>query len=274
MNKYIIFALTILSIAPLPTKSMVQPPEKTPVQGITYAWRKRIPLEQKFTGHMLTNKTRLILRTVRADWVNTHEPVILIFSIHSKFHEGASGEFKAKNLIAGIKENTKGTVVVLFPENAHTKADSLKYGGNEQIALDTSSKDARALAERLKPSLTGCAVHFWDTLISNDPEYAAAQKKVKELYAIDKQFQQLLREDAQGYYTAERALDLPDKELFITKTMEDIMEQIAYLFIVCNKGYKFEFYPGQPNSSSEYINHTYIKQENRIKRVPVFLHFE
>jgi hypothetical protein len=269
--------LLLTLLVPILASAMEQPPQppcKTKQQKSTYAWIKCILLTSEQKTLSLKNRTKLTVKTVSADWVDTHEPVILIFSIHTKFHEGPIGELQSKSLIESIKEHIKGKIVVLFPEHAHTKANSLKYNNNEQRAFDACSKDARALAERLKPYLTGCDVHFWNTLISNDSGYAAAQEKVKHLYTIDKKFQQLLRADAEGHYSPAWASEVPDKELFIKKTTEDIMEQIAYLFIVTNKGYKFEFYPGKPNPSSEYINQTCIKPENQLKRVPVFLHFE
>lgn len=54
--------------------------------------------------------------------------------------------------------------------------------------------------------------------------------------------------------------------------IEDILEQCACLFVLAHKGYQFQFYPGSPYSSVEYVNCYSLDQ--RISWINVFLTIE
>lgn len=259
--------LRILSfIIATPIICMEQPPEKSGESS--YAWRKKISVTRNPALGSYKNKNKIIIKTPTADWLGTKEPVVIIFSIHSAFHEGPLGQLKAQHLISNIKQHVSGKVTLLFHEAAHVKAISMQRNINEIETKKLCLADARALAELLQPYCQGCDIQFWHTLISNDPEYSIIKQKIQNIYATDAQFQRLLREDAQGCYTPERAKLGLDKELFISKTMEDIQEQIVYLCIASKKGYKFEFYPGKPHTSAEYLKH-----EHHINRISVSIGF-
>lgn len=65
-----------------------------------------------------------------------------------------------------------------------------------------------------------------------------------------------------------------NKELFIEKAIEDLLEQCASLLVLSNKGYRFQFYPGKPYASIEYVNRVFIPKDNQIFWIDVFLTIE
>lgn len=232
-----------------------------------YAWQKQI----KLNCSNKKNIKKIMFKTQSAQWVETESPIIIPFSIHSKFHDGEMGEHKVRSLITTIKEHTKAPITILLTEEAHVQVLSLSYESDIQKASAECFIDAKTLANQFKHFFEGCDVQFWCTMISNDPEYQHYKTKIRHIYETDTQFQQLLYSDAQSTYSAEREQQFPNKEEFIQKSIEDLLEQAIYLFIMSKRGFRFEFYPGKPFSSSEYINRTFLPAETQLLRITVCL---
>ncbi len=233
------------------------------------AWVKRTKINPD-----LYNNNKIVIKTRSADWIGTHEPVIILFSIHSLFHEGLIGSLQVSTLVSNIKANVNGNVTILFTEKAHINALSLNYGGDRDKAYTQCIKDAQLLKSRFATDFQGCAVVSWEEFISQDPDYQSYHDMVMDIYKTDTHFQELLYQDALKSYTPERAQAVPNKDIFITKTIKDLLELIIYLFVASKKGYRFEFYPGKPNASSEYINHKFLPAEKQIKQIPVGFRLE
>ncbi len=229
-----------------------------------YAWVKRIKINPNLYG-----KSKIRMKTHSADWLNAQEPVIILFSIHSLFHEGSLGALKVNTLVRNIKENVAGKVTILFTEKTHINALSLNYDGDAQKAYAQCTQDAQLLKKRFASDFQGCEVVSWEEFISQNPDYQTYRNTIMNIYKTDEQFQKLLYQDALGNYSPERAQEMPDKEQFIAKTIQDLLEQSIYVFVASKEGYRFEFYPGKPNPSSEYLNHHFLPDGKQIERVPV-----
>lgn len=231
-----------------------------------YTWVKRIRLDSPSEN---TKNFKMRVRTNLTTWLDTHEPILVPFSIHSNFHEGDLGTLKVNTLISILKSHTQGKITILLTENAHLHALSLSFNGDIQKALQKCIIDSQSLKERFESIFQGCEVVSMDQMITADPDYQNFHDKLMHIYQIDKHFQELLRADALCSYTPARAEEVPDKELFISKSIEDLLEQIIIVFVAIKLGYRFECYPGKPNSSSEYINRNFFPKDKQLSRVIV-----
>ena len=225
------------------------------------AWIKKT----KIDPNVFNNKNKIIFRTSSSDWVGTQEPVIILFSVHSLFHHGTVGALKVNTLVRNIKENVEGNVTILITDKVHINALSLTFDGDAQKAYAQCIQDAQLLKSRFATDFEGCAVVSWEEFISQDPDYQSYHDLVMDIYTTDTYFQELLYQDALKSYTPDRAQAAPDKDIFITKTIQDLLEQSIYVFVASKKAYRFEFYPGKPNASSEYINHHFLPRETKLK---------
>lgn len=231
-----------------------------------YKWGKRIRVDFSYKNKKIS---KIRIKTNTADWIDTHEPVIVPFSIHSNFHAGDLGALQVKTMLKTLKAHIKGPITILLTEKAHIHALSLSHNGDAQKALAQCIADANILRDRFVQDFQGCTVITMDALIAADPDYQHYRDRLMNIYQTDAQFQELIRADAIGTYTPARAQEIPDKELFVTKTIEDLLEQCIILFIASKLGYRFECYTGKPNPCSEYINRNFIPHEKQITRVVV-----
>lgn len=186
----------------------------------TYAWVKRYKitsLQPELQDGM--DRTKIVIKTENSDWVDTHSPVIVPFSVHSAFHEGNKGKLKVHAFLKTLKENVKNKITILFTEQAHIHALSINKELDIEKTIAMCTQDAHQLAGSLKEYMAGCDIAFWDNFINNDPDYSLYKKIIDDCYQTDKQFQQLLYTDAENSYSESFARLYPDKNLFIEKTV-------------------------------------------------------
>jgi len=217
---------------------------------------------------------KLAFKTSQTDWLNTESPVIVPISIHTIFHEGLLGELKMQAFISIIKSHVKGKITILMTEKAHLKAVSIRYNLDDEKAYQLCLKDAQDLANRFKSCFEDCEVTYWQTSISNDPNYPMYRKRIMDLYTTDPTFQSLVCADAESTYTSERANEFPDKELFIQKTIEDLLEQCICIVVSVNSGYRFQFYPGPNYASHDYMNKILFLPDIQLNFIQVSLSVE
>lgn len=184
------------------------------------------------------------------------------------------GETKVEAFIASIKENVRGPITILFPENAHARVLSMHHDQDYQKAVDITRTDAQALEERFRETFQGCSVTYWNNFILADPEYPLFKEKIMHLAQTDRWFQESLQADAHMTYTAKQAEEFPDKTLYISQVTQDLLEQAVYVLVTAKHGYRFDFYPGKPYASSEYVNQKFVAPEKQLQRINVSLRFK
>lgn len=238
----------------------------------TYIWRKNFV--GTVSDHEKTIRGKLAVKTKEMQWLQTESPVIILVSIDSAFHEGIGGDLKMNALISTIKNNVKGKITVLLSDRAHLKVASLCYQNNATAAFEECYKSAQRLSYRYQSYFQECNVVFWHSYICQDDSFNISLNLLKELQQSDLIFRDLLYQDASETYTDLRAKTFPDKELFIDKTIEDLLEQCASLMVLANKGYRFQFYPGKSYASVEYVNRVLIPKEKQLYWIDVFLSIE
>ncbi|MBS4168710.1 hypothetical protein [Parachlamydia sp. AcF125] len=240
-----------------------------------YIWRQNFTAT--FTDQEKTVRGKLAFKTKDISWLETSAPVILPISIHSNFHEGIQGDFKMNAFISTIKRHVKGRITILLTEKAHIKTFSLKYSNNFEKAFEECLKSANMLVQRYEPLFENCNVVYWHSYICQDPYFKKFVDRLESLYSTDLIFRKLLHEDAEISYEGESrrsGTTFINKSLFIEKAVEDLIEQCACLLVLVNKGYKFQFYPGKPCASTEYVNRIFVPKDNRISWIDVFLTIE
>ncbi|CCB86695.1 putative uncharacterized protein [Parachlamydia acanthamoebae UV-7] len=239
----------------------------------SYIWRQNFTAT--FTDQEKTVRGKLAFKTKDITWLETSAPVILPISIHSNFHEGFQGDFKMNAFISTIKKHVKGKITVLLTEKAHVKTLSLKYSNNFERAFEECLKSAHMLAQRYESIFENCNVVYWHSYICQDPYFKKIVELLEDLYSSDLNFQKLLHEDAEiSYENLHHRESYMNKSLYIEKCIEDLIEQCACLLVLVNKGYKFQFYPGKPCLSTEYVNRIFVPKDNRISWIDVFLSIE
>lgn len=237
-----------------------------------YRWRRTCIASFSNQENMI--EARVAFKTQEIHWVGTRFPVIAIISTHSAFHEGVEGDLKMNAFISTIKSCTGGGVTILFAEKAHLHALSLRYKNDLEKALQDCKSTAEKLSHRYQPYLEECNVIFCHTHICQDRDFESSLNKVENLYNTDPLFQKYLYQDAKTSYTPTRKQEFPNENLFIEKTVQDIMYQCVLTLVFAEKGYRFQFYPGRPNVSTEYANQVLIPEEKRISWINVFLSIE
>lgn len=237
-----------------------------------YKWAKRISIKD-FVTTLIDSYKRIAIKTSSCDWIGSDEPAIILFSVHSAFHEGPKGMVNVKAILSAIKQNMHGPITLLLSEKAHLNVLAIEHGDYAK-ALALATHDAHAIAHTFAAEFEGCLVTYWDDFITKDSYYSTAQKKIMALYETDQQFQQLLEEDAQKTYTIERSLQFANKELYLDATTKDLLEQCIYALVAAKKGYRFEFYPGRQYECMQYVNATLLAPEERINHVHVYIAFE
>lgn len=238
----------------------------------SYNWRKNFIATVFNCEHSI--KGKLAFKTKETNWINTDSSVIIPLSIHTNFHEGLDGELKVNAFISTIKDHVKGKITIILADQAHLGVLSLKYQNCITAALRKCTEDAHLLLNRLKTYFEYCNVVYWQSYIGQDENYKYFYSVVKNLSLTDTVFQELLKKDAESTYTDARAQEFPDKEQFMLKAHEDLLEQCVCLLVIANKGYRFQFYPGASFASTEYVNEILLHSDKKITQVKVFLTIE
>lgn len=237
-----------------------------------YAWRKNFTAIS--SGEQTTIKGKLTVKTEETDWIHTREPILIPLSIYSMFHEGLAGDLKMNALLSVIKSEVKGKITVLLTEKAHLNVESLRFSNNVHKALTACQTQARTLVERFKPYFEGCNIVFWQDYIDPHPHYSMFKEKISRLYQTDAEFRSCLKSDAESTYTPCRNLEFPDKELFIHKACEDILEQCCGLLAMADNGHRYLFYPGKQFDSTQYAFRTLAEPEWPLSWIQVFVSIE
>lgn len=234
-----------------------------------YKWRK------SFSATVADNVMRaeIAFKTRESYWINTPEPVVILMSIYSRFHEGLEEELKMQALYKIIKENVTGRVTLLLAEKAHINVMGLKYS-NERAVFNHCLEDTEKVLDRFKKKFTDCKIAFWHSYIEKAVDYTFFHNQIRKLYKIDPIFKEYLKEDAEEVYTKERVLESSNQDLFMEKTIEDILEQCVSVLVLVYKGYRFQFYPGTCYKSLEYVSSALLSKEARLSLIPVFLTIE
>lgn len=234
-------------------------------------------LRKNFTAVYSNNNVRirgkLAFKTKELDWLETHNPVIVLVSVYSAFHEEIGGDLKMNALLSTIRRHVKGKVTVLLSDRAHFHTNSLEYQENVKQTYEESLKKAYSLKSRYQPYFDDCTVVYWHSYIYQEEQFAECLTFLKNIYEADSAFRELVNLDANGSYM-NRQNEMLNKERYLIKAKEDILEQCAAIFILAKKGYRFQFYPGSSNLSVEYINKVYIPEQQRISWINVFLTIE
>lgn len=237
-----------------------------------YHWRKNFTAVYSHQEKKIRGK--LAVKTRELHWLETCSPVVILVSIHSLFHEEIGGDLKMNALLSIIKSHVKGNVTVLFSDRAHLQTISLNYQENLDLALEECLKDAKRLSCRYQPYFEDCKVVYWHSYITQDKHFSFSLNFIKDAYQADLSFKNLIDLDAESTYTNERREKYSNKKLFIAKAREDLLEQCASLLVLSYKGYRFQFYPGKPYSSVEYVNNYFIPENRRVSWIDVFLTME
>lgn len=217
---------------------------------------------------------KLAFKTRELHWLGTPHPVIVLISVQSAFHEEIKGDLKMNALLSTIRNHVKGEVTVLFSDVAHLQTMSLNHGGNLPQAFHTCLHEANALHLRYQPYLDGSRIAYWHSYICQDPIFEDSLKFMNEAYLTDASFRYLLDGDADETYEKSANYGNVDKDLFIKKARKDLLEQCACIMVLANKGYRFQFYTGNPFPSVEYVNCTFLAEEERVSWINVFLTIE
>jgi len=237
-----------------------------------YNWRKRF--RKTISNDKLSLDGKIAFKTEETDWEGTALPAIVPISIHSSFHEGIEGALKMEALLSVLSESTSGSVTLLMTDRAHLQVASLIYGNNVNLALEMCLQDSNSLKERFRSLFRPYPVVSWAQYISADPFAPQFQKKIQGLATADPIFSNLLTIDAASTYTPDRQKEFSDRELFMEKAKEDLIEQCMCILVLAQKGYRYMFYPGEQFSSVKYVNETLLGEGERISMIHVFLSFE
>lgn len=238
-----------------------------------YRWIKRIHLKQ-FQNYFNDSYKKVAVRTNGDQWVNTQDPVIILFSVDSVFHEGQKGALNVEVLTYIIQKHVRGEIIILMTEKAHVNVSSLLYDDNRNEAFERAIRDAQSLINKFNTIWNEFQVEFWYDFINKDPHYESYFKQIADRYEVDNQFRTLIQQDAERTYTEEREREFPDKQIYINKTIEDLLEQAAYVLVIAKKGYRFAFYPGRQNGSLLYIAEQLVPSEQRVAHIHVNISFE
>lgn len=217
---------------------------------------------------------KLAFKTQQTHWVNTEEPVIILVSMDSVFHNPIEGDLKMHALLKTIKQHVKGKITVLLSDQAHVEVLSLKNENNMRRARKESLQCAERHFKRYRAYFMGCNIEYESSYIQKDRSFTHKLKLVQDLYRIDPSFRDYVGKDALASYTSPCAEEYSNQQLFIEKAINDILGQCACLLVLAHKGYRFLFYPGPSNESMEYINRVAIPHYKQVSWVDVFLSIE
>lgn len=237
-----------------------------------YTWRKNFTASISDSDKNIRGK--LAFKTKNIQWLDTTSPVIILVSVHSAFHDEIGGDLKMNALVSTIKDHVKGKITVLLSDRAHIQTVSLNYQSNLELAFEDCHCSAQRLSHRYQSYFQDCNVVYWHSYICEDENFTSFLDRLKHAYQTDATFRELVQNDAETTYTSERMQIYADKTLFIEKTVGDILEQSASILVLANKGYRFQFYPGSPYASIEYVNSIFNPTDKKLAWIDVFLSIE
>lgn len=237
-----------------------------------YALRKNFTA--CFSDHEKTIRGKVAFKTKETFWLETQDPVIVLVSISSSFHEGVDGDLKMNALVSTIKSHVRGSITILFTDRAHVRTFSINFQNNLEKAHRESLNQAHALFNRYCSYFDACNVAYWSSYVTEDPSFVFFLNQLKKMYCIDPTFQKLLQMDTEASYKGNRILIYPDRALYFEKVKEDILEQCACLLVIAHKGYRFQFYPGSALACTEYVNRILNPHNQSITWIDVFLAIE
>lgn len=233
-----------------------------------YLLRKNIKAEYQNNDYVINGK--VAFKTNITNWEKTLEPVICLVSVDSAFNNGIDGELKMNAITSIIKRNVNGKVAVLIADTAHHNVQLLK---NPNRTKNDCLYEAFELFVRYSSYFEGCDLLFWSTSICQNSQFSNTQNILREMYETNQEFRKCLIVDAEKSYTEKRCVEYPDKKLFIEKTILDMIDMCACMNILASLGYKYIFYPGAPNSSTEWLSRMRPLSQ-RLEWIDVFLSIE
>lgn len=216
-------------------------------------------------------RSRLVFKTRETHWLNTEHPVVIPVSIHSALHKYIDGDLKMNAFMSSIKIFVKGKITVLLTERAHLQTYSLKHRNDIEKAFDECLSMAETLKKRYQPYFESCEVVYWHSYIRQDKNFLNSVKTVQDLFQYDPIFRNHLLNDAEKSYASGFKEEGISKEQYIEKAVEDILEQCTCQLVLCEKGYRFQFYPGGQNATTQYLNDVIISQEKKLSWIDVCL---
>lgn len=219
----------------------------------TYVWKTRV------TSITSNVRGKLAVKIENVNWLQTVDPVVVLISIESKFHSEISGDLKMDALMSTIKSHVRGPITILLTERAHLSwASRFGFGGDRQMAEQHLCNLAERLRDRYERHFSGCQVVFWDTYICKDASYTHAKAFIEKLYKEDLLFREQLLNDVRE----------PNDD-----AIQDLLEQCTCQLVLSSKGYRFQFYPGAPYASTEYVS-SLLAPNKRVVWINVFLSIE
>lgn len=227
-----------------------------------------------FRNHTKTMRGKIAFKTLETEWLETEHPVVALISIHSGFHKIGDGDLKMNAFLSILKSSIKGPITVLLSDRAHLRTFSLKHQSDLEEGLKHCLMAATQLEERYRPYFDSCKIAYWHSYIFQDQSFLPFLQLTRDLFQSDPLFKGHVLRDAEAAYTLERIEEFADKQLFIETTIEDILEQCAGVCVLSEKGYRFQFYPGSPCTSINYINDCFIPKEKQTSWIKVFLSIE
>lgn len=214
---------------------------------------------------------KVAFKTQETSWLNTNLPCIALISIDSAFHEGLNGDIKIGAFLSIIKQHTRGPVSILLADTAHIETQKLKYKSH---AFEECFRSTNFLIKRYSSYFDGCNILYWSSFNLQNEHFATFYAQVEDLAKSDPLFQRLLEKDAEAAYTEKRREEFPNQIEFLEKTKADILAQSACILILSKEGYRYQFYPGAPYSSIQYINDRLLPTEKQVQWIDVFLSIE
>lgn len=234
-------------------------------------YRTRFNYTGIHTEDKIKARGKVAFKTRETDWLDTELPSIALISIDSAFHEGLDGGIKIGAFISIIKEQIRSSVSILLADVAHIETQKLKYNDK---AFDECNKSTSLLVERYSSYFEGCDLLYWSSFIQQNEHFAELLAQVEHLSRTDRFFQQLLHADAEAAYSEKRSKEFPDKTLFLERTKADVIVQSACILVLSKQGYRYQFYPGAPCASTQYVNHILLPPERQVSWIDVFLSIE
>lgn len=222
----------------------------------TYNWKTRCSQTTD------TIKAKLAIKTKEIHWLGSEDSSIVLVSIHSLFHQSPDGDLKMRALMRTLKSRLKGKITILLSDAAHLHTYSLQFSQNLDKALQACTQEAEKLRQRYNDSFSDCHVASWHRYLCQDEAFPAALGVVRALYDEDRVFKEHLLADSRP--------DFANTPFAV----EDLLIQCASHLVLAEKGYRFQFYPGKPNRSCEYVNGKLLDKEKRLTWINVFLSIE
>lgn len=230
-------------------------------------WKKNIILSSHIPG--LSIRSKIIIKTDEASWVQTNYPVVLPLSVRPFVHEEPQEIAKIHALLSLIKDNVKGKITVFFTDK--TNLQDLKVLHPYLEDTQKCNRDAQALFTKYQPFLKGFDVVFWNNVIKESPDCLEYSTRIKKFYNTDPRFRYLVNIDSEQTDSDVRIEQFPNTQLYLEKSKADVLQDCVCRLIFAAKGYRFIFYSSKPNTSCEYANRLLLPKNHELTPVHVFL---